>query len=215
MSYRSLNFRDYVLNPIAYKIGLDPRTNFEDSQARAIGTYVNEYVRKTWFTNDWPEWTFFVAAIPDASHVVPYDYAPAPTDVPSLVPNTATIGRVLSVNIMDPRTTNVPVETTFTERENGVHCGYDHGAYVWIEYMPPPPVFTAELWDAARTYNRGEAIYAPVTGECYASLLDGNVNNDPLDTPSQPIPHKTIRDFSAGVGGSVDQDEHYSINMLR
>src|ERR1051325_8951824 len=131
---RFTNFRDHVLFPIAYKIGLDPTENFEDSEARAIGDYINMYVRKAWSAADWPEWSITAAFTPKG-HVVEInnDYALFATR----------IAKVLAVYLNDPNKYALPLEIPFIQTSTGVYVGTDHGTQVWIKYLPQPPVFTA------------------------------------------------------------------------
>src|SRR4051794_3769897 len=89
---RTVNFRDGVLHAIAYKLGLDPdQSNFLTNQAIPIGTYIDEWVRRTYDGRDWPEWTLTDQFTP-ANHIVPYDYLP-----PGLGATQRKLGRILKV----------------------------------------------------------------------------------------------------------------------
>ena len=45
--------------------------------------------------------------------------------------------------------------------------------------MPLAPKFTSVKWDSGRSYAGGDLTYSPVSGECYSSLISGNLGNNP------------------------------------
>jgi hypothetical protein len=210
---RTINFRDGVLWAIAYKMGLDPATNFQRNQAYAIATYINSWVRRLWDSADFPEWTVTARFIPSTAPLVahnvnwnqpPHDYVRigGDTDGPSGVddvdqlapgPEVPLIGKVLKVYLVDPRTTWAPVETPFRLGHLGIHCGFDHGPSVWIKYIPRCPRFTANEWIAATRYNKDDLVYSPTSGECYKSKSSNNLGHDPSQAGS------------TGSGGGVTQ----------
>jgi hypothetical protein len=170
---RTVNFQTGVLHPTAFKVGLDPVRDFQSNQMAAMIVFINLWVRRLWDKADFPEWTLIEERMP-TNHIVGYDQA-----------NQTPLGRVLKVFLIDPRTSNAaPVDTPFTLQDQGVHCGYDHGATVWIRFIKREPQFTGELWDSSSTYSVGDLVYVPDTiggdGECYASLADTNLNNFPV-----------------------------------
>jgi hypothetical protein len=174
---RSVNFRDNVLWPIALKMGLDPLNgNFDDGEARAIGTYINGWVRRAYMTTDISDLKV-IAGFTPISHIVPYG-TPAGANASVIPP----IGKVLRVTLLDPRTVVSPMDVPFNESSNGIYVGFDHGTNVWIEYMPIAPVYTAESWLATKTFGKGDVTYSPRSGECYKSTAAGNRNHDPAGT---------------------------------
>lgn len=203
---RSLNFRDYVLHPIAYKMGLDPTINFENSQAFAIGTYINGYVRRSWTAADWPEWSRVTAFTP-LDHIVPY--------VLITPEETFEIGKVLRVFLVDPRTTDFPTDTPFVELEQGVHVGYEHGTQVWIKYLPFCPVFTAVPWDSNRSYFRNDVTYSITTGECYKSKVDFNLNHDPAIVDTHSLTLELIQESVPGTPGFDAVNKIMSVSLVR
>ncbi len=116
------------------------------------------------------------------NHIVPYEGV----DTVYTTQHSFRLGRVLKVYLLDPRTTSAPVSTEFSMLMSGVHCGYEHGTSVWIRYLFPPPRYTAEVWDANRTYAKDEVVYSPLSGECYRSRTGANQNHDPSSTFQRP-----------------------------
>jgi hypothetical protein len=184
---RSVTFRE-VLWAVARKAGFSPESgNFLTNQAIAIGEYINQWVGRVYSASDWPEWTKVLQCTPDAlTHIVPYDVTVATTSINPVVNR---IGRVIAVYLVDPKTTNAPVGTDFSLAEEGIHCGFDHGLNVWIEYITPAPEFTAEVWNANRTYAKDDPAYSSNTGECYRSRLNNNLGHDPSFSVSPTVPH--------------------------
>jgi hypothetical protein len=89
------------------------------------------------------------------------------------------IGRVITVYLIDPKTTRAPITTRYSLREDGIHCGYEHGTNVWIKYLEPPPTFTAVPWRPEVTYAKNDVVYSGGIGECYRSKSNGNVGHSP------------------------------------
>lgn len=177
---RTLPFRE-VLHGVAYKFSLDPeQSNFLTNQAIPIGTYIDEWVRRLYDSRDWPEWTITGKFAP-ASHVVTWDALQIGATTHSVK-----IGRVLKVFLIDPSTTDAPVDTAFTLTDAGIHCGYQHGTHVWIRYMMPPPKFTAVQWDTGTTYQLDDVAYSYTTGEVYRSKANSNIGHDPVSNFSVP-----------------------------
>ena len=185
---RTVKFRDDVLWAVADKMGLDPeQSNFLTNQAIPIGKSIDQWVRRVWEARDWPEWTLLDEFIP-VNHIVDYDYSGA--SLSDFSANPKTIGKPLKVYLVNPETTDAPVDTTFTLETRGIHCGHEHGTTVWIKYMPPAPRFTAVQWSSSATYSKGDVVYSYTTGECYKSKVDHNLNHDPASTFSVP-PHQS------------------------
>ena len=175
---RSTKFKD-VLWAVARKAGYSPESgNFITNQAIPIGEYINQWVGRVYSQNDWPEWTKVVQVSPNASHIVNY--------VNIRSPDAYKIMRVLDVYLIDPKTTRTPVSTYFTLREEGIHCGYEHGTSVWIKYIEPQPQFTAVVWRSDYRYQKDEVVYVPVLGECYKSKINNNVGHDPAGGRTPP-----------------------------
>lgn len=210
---RSLNYRDYVLHPIAYRIGLDPDAgNFDDGEARAIGTYINAYVRKLWLAADWPEWATVTQSANVSNNLIPYSVLG--TGQP-LAPS-YNIARVLSVSLLDPVIYDLPLEIPFTELDRGIQVGVDHGTAVYVKFLPPPPIFTAKEWDASITYNKGDSVYSPVTGECYLSQKFANFNHDPVQAIlDMPIGSEELQQFVPGSPGFDAQSKIMNLTMAR
>lgn len=188
---RTVPFRE-VLHGVAYKMGLDPdQSNFLTNQAIPIGTYIDEWVRRTYDISDWPEWVVTHKFTPNASHIVPWD-APSSDFVSAREPlgTVLKLGRVLKVYLVDPATTNAPVDTPFTLKDEGIHVGYEHGTYVWIKFMAPPPRYTAVQWRSDNIFAKDDVTYSYTTGQVYKSKANGNIGHDPASTFSvPPIPH--------------------------
>lgn len=178
MSFRSVNFRDNVLWPLAYALGLDPTVEFLNDQAAALTNYINNWVRKSWDSTDWPEWTDIQPFTPDSNHLVPYVYTP------SGQPPT-TISRVFKVYLLDPHVSQGAYDTPFRLLDDGIHCGFEHGTTVWIRFIVSPPIYSSDEWNPSTTYNLGQRTYSPVTGESYISLVTNNQGNDPSTSPGQ------------------------------
>jgi hypothetical protein len=88
--------------------------------------------------------------------------------------------------LVNPRTTPAMLEDSpFGLFESRVHCGFEHGTSVWLKYLPPLPVFTHDIWDRTVTYIVDEPVYSPISGECYKSLINGNIGHDPAQAEQQ------------------------------
>lgn len=179
---KTAKFRD-VLWSVARKAGYSPESgNFISNQAIPIGEYINDWVGRLYAQEDWPEWTKIIRCTPNASHIVPYEAVTGNV----FSTNPFKIGRVLTVYLVDPSTTRAPISTRFTLREEGIHCGYEHGTYVWIKYIEPAPEFTAAPWRAEITYAKDEPVYVPDTGDCYRSMINNNRGHNPVLFSSPP-----------------------------
>lgn len=180
---RIIPFRE-VLHAIAYKNGMDPQQgNFITDEAIPIGRFIDQWMRRSYDAQDWPEWTLTQQFTP-TNHVVAWDYT-AVIGTRRGVTLTK-LGRILAVYLIDPRTTNAPVETDYTLQDDGVHVGYEHGSSVWIEFIAPAPRFTAEAWNSSQVYKQDEVTYSSTTGEVYKSKSNGNRNHDPATTFGLP-----------------------------
>ena len=184
---RIVPFRE-VLHGVAYKMGLDPeQSNFLDNQAIPIGTYINEWVRRTYDAKDWPEWVVTKKFQPN-NHVVTWDAI----NSGSAGNITLQIGRVLDVFLIDPATTDAPVDTAFSLQEDGVHVGYEHGTYVWIRFMPLPPQYTAVSWRPDTIFAKNDVTYSYTTGQVYKSKSNGNLGHDPATNWGRPPIHEVL-----------------------
>lgn len=156
---RTVNFRDEVLYPLAYKAGLDPNANFLADQANAFVTFINSWVRRLYDRFDWPEWTVIEVRTP-TNHVVPYVAGGGTTP----------IGKVYKVYLRDPQLTSGPIDTPFKLSEAGIHCGFQHGTNVWIKFCRPAPKFTVALWINTKAYAVGDVVYNEADGNCYSAI---------------------------------------------
>ena len=163
MAIRSVNFRDDVIFAIAFSLGLDPRRDLVSDQVNAWTSYVNRWVRRLWDKMDWPEWTVTEQRTPDVSHYVDFDQV-------SQTP----IGRVFKVYLADPDLNRGPLDTPFRLGPKGVHCGFDHGAAVWIKFGKRAPSFTIVPYAATTTYAKDAVVYDPASGNNYISLQNAN-----------------------------------------
>lgn len=176
---RSANFRDDVLYALAYKLGLDPiNKELLDDEAEAFATFINEWVRRSYDSADWPEWTQTLEFEPDANHFVSYNAFPV-APLPTVTSDPPQIGRPLKVYLCNPMLTGGPLDTSFKMLAQGIHVGFDHGDTVFIKFVPRAPKFTARKWDGGYRYSRNEVVYSPKTGECYRSRVFNNVGHDP------------------------------------
>jgi hypothetical protein len=185
---RAASYRDDVLWAIAYKLGLDPAKEFLADEGESLASYINAWVRRTWDSVDFPEWTTIQEFSPDANHQVPYQAFPTGASESGLV----TLSRPLKVYLVDPRSSPYPIDTRFREWDEGLHVGFDHGASVWIKYLGPAPKFTSIPWDSATTYNKGDLAYSPFSGECYISKSGGNLGHDPTGQQGATPPPLTV-----------------------
>ena len=140
--YRAVNFKDRILWALAYKLGADPKKELLLDQASALVSYINAWVRKSWDSVDWPEWTLIQPFNPNATtHLVALSYPITG------YPITQQITRIFKVYLSDPNLYAGPIETPFFLRAGNVHCGFEHGATVYIKLILQPPQFTAEQWN--------------------------------------------------------------------
>lgn len=201
---RTANFRDDVLWATAYKLGLDPATDFLKDQAAALASYINAWVRRLWEAADWPEWTFIQRfTIGAGADTVLFE------QLPSDGFGTEKIGKVLRAYLTDPRLTWGPVDTPFRITNYGFHVGFEHGGYVWLKYLSRAPKFTAQEWDVDTNYKKGALVYSPVSGECYLSKSGGNRGHDPSGPGPGPVQLTTeiAQEFESGSSGLPDTSQ--------
>lgn len=171
---RLANYKNDVLYAVAIKAGLDPvNKELLKDEAAAMAKFITEWVRRLWDNSDWPEWTLLKEFQPDAGHYVSYDAYPVG------VQSGPQIGRPLRVYLLDPELVGGPVDTPHRLLDRGIHVGYDHGATVFIKFVPRAPQFTSEPWNDATKYGRGQLAYSEANGECYRSKTYNNQGNDP------------------------------------
>src|SRR4029077_4864322 len=197
---RTIPFKE-VLWSVAYKLGLDPAQEFLTDEGESLCSYINAWVRRSWDLQDFPEWTTIKEFGPAANHMVPWRAFPVGAPEPVL------LSRPLKVYLVDPRVSPYPIDTRFREWDEGLHGGFDHGATVWIKYMPVAPSFTSVKWDSARSYGNGELTYSPVSGECYQSLISGNLGNDPTIGFTTPLSAQVTQAAVPPDPGKAEQTE--------
>jgi hypothetical protein len=207
---RTLSFRD-ILWEVAYRMGLDPTSDLLTDQAVALGFYINSVVRQEWHAADWPEWTYTQPRTPDTRHIVNFK-APV-IEIPDV---DSRIGRVLKVYLNDPELVQPPLEIAHRLTSDGVHVGFEHGSQVWVKFQPPAPLFTAFPWNGARTYGQGELIYSPVSGQCYESKSNGNLNHNPagdrgVDPP--PLTVEMLQPYRPDSPGFEEQSQITRIDV--
>jgi hypothetical protein len=185
---RTIPFKE-VLWSIAYKAGLDPAQEFLADEGESLASYINAWARRTWDSVDFPEWTTLKEFTPDANHQVPYQAVPVGANEP------VTLSRPLKVYLVDPRATPYPIDTRFRVWDEGLHVGFDHGASVWIKYMPLAPRFTSIPWDSNTAYGKGDLAYSPDTGECYRSLVANNLGKDPVAGFTAPLSTQILQPY--------------------
>jgi len=218
MGYRTVNFRDGILWPLAYELGLDPTKELLIHQAAALTSYINAWVRKSWDSTDWPEWTEILPFAPDTSHRVPLVFLPTGQIISTI------ISRVFKVYLRDPNLSQGPLDTAF--RLLGdlyVHCGFEHGTNIWLKFIANPPQFTSDEWDPGVTYRLAQEAYSPVTGECYISLSNNNLGHDPSLTATQdpliapviPLAVNQTQYYSSGTAAVTGQDEIWRYNIAK
>lgn len=207
---RTMPYKD-VLWAVAVKMGLDPTRDLHGEHADALAIYINSWVRRLWHNADWPEWTRTEPRSPDARHMVSWDepFPPPPPGVDSR------ISRVLKVYLNDPDITPPPLEITPRFSDVGIHCGFEHGTQVWIKFQPPPPQYTAQVWDAQRTYNRGELAYSPISGECYKSKSSSNQNHNPAGDRGMSAPPLTVNAIQEYMPDSPGRPGQSQINEIQ
>src|SRR6516225_5030436 len=151
--YRSVNYKNGVLWTLAYMLGIDPTKEFLIDQAASLNSYINIWVRKSWDSIDFPEWTFIDSFAPDVNHLVPYSFGGAPggggplnTPTPPAGTIPTYISRVFKVFLVDPRLVQGSIDTPLRLRQDGIHCGFEHGPTVWIRYITNPPQFSSNEW---------------------------------------------------------------------
>jgi hypothetical protein len=166
-------------------------------------------VRRTWDTQDFPEWTTIKEFAPNVEHQVPYNTF-------SVDPFPVVLSRPLKVYLVDPRFTPYPIDTPFREWDQGLHVGFEHGATVWIKYLGPAPRFTSIPWDSSAVYDKGDLAYSPDTGECYKSLVNGNIGIDPaqagLQRPVNLTTEVTVP-FAPGSPATATVPEKWSVRV--
>lgn len=197
---RTIPFKE-VLWSVAYKLGLNPTQEFLTDEGESLCSYINAWVRRTWDAQDFPEWTTIKEFAPAENHMVSWRAFPVEAPEPVL------LSRPLKVYLVDPRVSPYPIDARFREWDEGLHVGFDHGATVWIKYLPLAPRFTSVKWDSGRSYGNGELTYSPVSGECYSSLIAGNLGNDPVIGFTAPLATEITQSFVPPDPGQDEQTE--------
>jgi hypothetical protein len=197
---RTIPFKE-VLWSVAYKLGLDPAQEFLVDEGESLCSYINAWVRRTWDIQDFPEWTTIKEFAPATNHMVPWRAFPVGA------PEPVQLSRPLKVYLVDPRLSPYPIDARFREWDEGLHVGFDHGATVWIKYLPLAPKFTSVKWDAARSYAGGELTYSPISGECYSSLISSNLGNDPVIGFTTPLSTRVTQTAVPPEPGQDEQNE--------
>jgi hypothetical protein len=197
---RTIPFKE-VLWSIAYKLGLDPAVEFLTDEGESLCSYINAWVRRSWDVQDFPEWTSITEFGVADNHMIPWRAFPVGA------PEPVELSRPLKVYLIDPRFSPYPIDARFRAWDEGVHVGFDHGATVWIKYLPLPPKFTSVKWDAGTSYPGGGLAYSPVTGECYSSLISGNLGNDPTIGFTSPLSTRITQTAVPPDPGADAQDE--------
>lgn len=190
------------------------------SAGYSYGTPYGELVPPDYTANDWQPNTAYVASAPGAENMVRnpgdnrfYDVITShtsgstfdPTKFGILTPfeqyvsldqtGQTPIGEVRGIYRSNPRTNRrYPGPLTFIMDDKGIMPAPLAGAQVWVEFRLRPPVLTSIAYASGTTYGVGDPVYQPTTtGECYASLVAGNVGNTPETSPlswqKQNIPY--------------------------
>jgi hypothetical protein len=197
---RTIPFKE-VLWATAYKLGLDPAQEFLVDEGESLCSYINAWVRRTWDAQDFPEWTSITEFAPATNHMIPWRAFPVGA------PEPVQLSRPLKVYLVDPRLSPYPIDARFREWDEGLHVGFDHGATVWIKFLPLAPRFTSVKWDSGRSYGNGELTYSPVSGECYSSLISGNLGNDPTIGFTTPLSTQVTQAAVPADPGKTEQTE--------
>jgi hypothetical protein len=207
---RTANYRDDVLWPIAYKMGLDPALEFLTDEGKSLDSYINAGVRRAWDATDFPEWTTIQEFAPDANHQIPWEAVPVGGSTPVV------LSRPLKVYLVDPRVAPYPIDTRFRQWDEGLHVGFDHGATVWIKYLPPAPRFTSTPGDLNATYGEGALVYSPASGQCFKSLINGNTGNDPSPSAlgtTVNLQAEVLTRFLPGSAATAALSEKWSVQV--
>jgi hypothetical protein len=204
---RIANYRDDLLWSVSYLLGIDPKKNLDDDYAASLNSFINAFVRRTFDVQDWPEWCYTGQFQPNlaagAEHIVswnasPSDFVPPPVmgqNEPAPGPELPRLGRVFKVYLVNPMNTPFKtLDTPFTLRPEGVHCGFEHGPSVWIKFIDKAPQFTSVPWRSDRMFNLNELTYSPITGQCYKSLANGNQGHDPADSGMVFLPTEIVQE---------------------
>jgi hypothetical protein len=173
---------DYILEvvqPLVFKAGFQPGTNFTEELGNMYATFISLAVKKIHDRFDVPDWTLVEQRTPDANHYVAWEQ-----------PSQKIIHRALKLYLLDPRTTPPPVDYPFAIDVNGVHCGFEHGTNVWLRFMEPAPQYAGLGWLNDREYRKGDLAVGlelePFTppysrGHTYKSLQNANTGHAVTD----------------------------------
>jgi hypothetical protein len=78
--------------------------------------------------------------------------------------------------------------------------------------VPLAPRFTSIPWDANFTYEVGNLVYSRQSGECYKSLANGNIGQDPTFIASN-LTAQTLQEAVAGSPEIPPTNEKWSIRI--
>src|SRR4030095_8510627 len=105
------------------------------------------------------------------------------------------------------------LDTHFEYTAQGVHCGFEHGPTVWMQFLPPCPQYSSELWRAENTYRRNALVYSQVSGETYRSKSNGNNGHDPT-FETMPLLTEITQNFVPAVPYHAAANEKWSFTII-
>lgn len=154
IAYKSI--RDGVVT----RLGIDASMSQLPSQAAAVAEYSSSAIAYAWTFFDWPEIHCVEERATTNSEIL-------------LIQNGATpIGAITAIYDSDPET-NAAVKTlefaVSDDRISIIDAAYT-GGNVWVEFDRTLPVFTSEEYSAGTTYDPGDVVYFPSTGDCYVAV---------------------------------------------
>lgn len=82
------------------------------------------------------------------------------------------IGRVIGAYSVDPSFNGCCGGLWFRPTEKGVSVRGSGNPTAFITYLMPLPEYSIVAYSPGRTYNRGEVIFYPLTGECYQAIAN-------------------------------------------
>lgn len=162
-----------VFNRVVQLRGHDPATlPLTDAMAGQTAYYIEQWIRRGWEKDFWPEWTKVDERTPDTNSLIAWEQTgkDALGEVQGVYPTEKMA--YLEQNKLSVAIRDTGIELRFTDGD---------GSTSWVKYRLRPPRFTATAYAGATAYAVGDVVYYATTGECYLCIKT-STGNAPTNT---------------------------------
>lgn len=96
------------------------------------------------------------------------------------------IGEVQQVSRSNPRTSpRFPGVLDFRVNNHGILPAPLAGVQVWMLFRLRPPVFSSTPYAGGTSFDAGDVVLDPESGNCFLSLVNANEGNEPATSPAE------------------------------